>query len=243
MGPWSHEEDVETFRGDVDLSAAVTVIRDHELAFYDRYLRDEGNDWEERPPLELFVLGRNEWRGESEWPLAGHRAHAVLSCARGGRARPRRAALRRARRPLHVRPRGPRADDRRRQLGADDDAGRGAADPARPVGPARARGARRRALLHERRARRRPRGDRAGRDGALRGVEREGHRLLRPRLRRLSGRPLDLPHRGDHPRALPQLERGRQHRAARAGRGRRVPDPLLPARERASGGATASAST
>jgi uncharacterized protein len=71
MGPWSHEEEVETFRGDVDLSAGVTVIRDHELAFYDRYLRDEGNDWEERPPLELFVLGRNEWRAESEWPLPG----------------------------------------------------------------------------------------------------------------------------------------------------------------------------
>jgi len=71
IGPWSHEEEVETFRGDVDLSAGVTVIRDHELAFYDRYLRDDGNDWEERPPLELFVLGRNVWRGESEWPLPG----------------------------------------------------------------------------------------------------------------------------------------------------------------------------
>jgi hypothetical protein len=70
MGPWSHEEEVETFRGDVDLSAGVTVIREHELAFYDRYLRDAGNDWEERPPLELFVLGGNEWRAEREWPLA-----------------------------------------------------------------------------------------------------------------------------------------------------------------------------
>jgi len=71
MGPWSHEEDVETFRGDVELAAGVTVIRDHELAFYDRYLRDEGNGWDERPALELFVLGRNEWRGAGEWPLAG----------------------------------------------------------------------------------------------------------------------------------------------------------------------------
>jgi uncharacterized protein len=70
MGPWSHEEEVESFRGDVDLSAAVTVIRDHELVFYDRYLKDEANGWEERPPLELFVLGANEWRGEHEWPLA-----------------------------------------------------------------------------------------------------------------------------------------------------------------------------
>ena len=72
MGPWSHEEEVETFRGDVDLSAAVTVIRDHELVFYDRYLQaTRAMTGRTGRPLELFVLGRNEWRGESEWPLAG----------------------------------------------------------------------------------------------------------------------------------------------------------------------------
>jgi hypothetical protein len=71
MGPWSHEEEVETFRGDVDLSAGVTVVREHELAFYDRYLRDEANGWDERPPLELFVMGANEWRGAEQWPLPG----------------------------------------------------------------------------------------------------------------------------------------------------------------------------
>ncbi|HEX4521528.1 MAG TPA: CocE/NonD family hydrolase [Gaiellaceae bacterium] len=71
MGPWSHEEEVETFKGDVDLGqASVTVIRDHELVFYDRFLKDAANDWEDRPPLELFVMGANEWRGEHEWPLA-----------------------------------------------------------------------------------------------------------------------------------------------------------------------------
>jgi len=69
MGPWSHEEEVEAFRGDVDLSPALTVIREHELAFYDRFLKGESNDWDERPPLELYVLGANEWRGEHEWPL------------------------------------------------------------------------------------------------------------------------------------------------------------------------------
>ena len=71
MGPWSHEEEVETFRGDIDLSAAVTVIRDHELVFYERFLKDEDNGWDDRPPAELFVMGRNEWRGEREWPLPG----------------------------------------------------------------------------------------------------------------------------------------------------------------------------
>ena len=153
MGPWSHEEEVETFRGDVDLSAGVTVIRDHELAFYDRYLRDEGNDWEERPPLELFVLGRNEWRGESEWPLPGTEFTPFFLRSGGRLDRDVPRSDEQADR-YSVRPRGSRADDRRRQLGADDDAGRGAADPPRPLGPARARGARRRALVHERRARR-----------------------------------------------------------------------------------------
>jgi putative CocE/NonD family hydrolase len=71
MGPWSHEEEVETFRGDVDFGPqSVTVIREHELAFYDRFLKDEDGDWDARPPLELFVMGANEWRGEHEWPLA-----------------------------------------------------------------------------------------------------------------------------------------------------------------------------
>jgi putative CocE/NonD family hydrolase len=71
MGPWSHEEEVETFRGDVDFGPqSVTVIREHELAFYDRFLRDEDGDWDARPPLELFVMGANEWRGEDVWPLA-----------------------------------------------------------------------------------------------------------------------------------------------------------------------------
>jgi uncharacterized protein len=72
IGPWSHEEEVETFRGDVDFGPhSVTVIREHELAFYDRFLRDLDGDWDTRPPLELFVMGANEWRREREWPLAG----------------------------------------------------------------------------------------------------------------------------------------------------------------------------
>jgi putative CocE/NonD family hydrolase len=72
IGPWSHEEEVETFAGDVDFGrASVTVIREHELAFYDRYLRDEDNGWDDRPPLELFLMGANEWVGLEEWPPPG----------------------------------------------------------------------------------------------------------------------------------------------------------------------------
>lgn len=87
IGPWSHEEEVETFRGDVDLSAGVTVIREHELAFYDRFLKEEANGWDDRPPLELFVLGANEWRAEHEWPLARTEETALYLRAGGGLSR------------------------------------------------------------------------------------------------------------------------------------------------------------
>ncbi len=73
IGPWSHEEEIETFQADVDLSPALTVIRHHELAFFDRYLRDVDNGWESRPAAELYVLGSGRWRGEDEWPLPGTR--------------------------------------------------------------------------------------------------------------------------------------------------------------------------
>ena len=97
IGPWSHEEEVETFRGDVDLSPALTVIRDHELVFYDRFLKDVANDWDERPPAELYVLGANEWRGEREWPLA--RATPTAFHLRSGGALSRRRADGRTSRP------------------------------------------------------------------------------------------------------------------------------------------------
>ena len=242
IGPWSHEEEVETFTADIDLSPALTVIRDHELEFYDRYLKDVDNGWDARPPAELYVLGANEWRGESEWPLA--------------RTQPT---------PFHLRQSGGLSVDEPR---SDESADRYDYDPADPVPtiggvnsvltmtqgaetpirpgpdrPARARAPRRRARLHERAARERPRGRRPGRDGALRRVDGARHRLHRPALRRLSRRPLDLPHRGHHPRPLPRQPRGRVRRAARAGRGGRVPDSLLPGRERLQARATASGST
>ena len=117
MGPWSHEEEVETFRGDVDCGpASVTVIREHDLAFYDRYLKDEPNGWDDRPPLELFVLGANEWRAESEWPLA-------------------RTELT----PWYLHSRGPREHDERRRLalarppGNGEPADRYSYDPEDPV--------------------------------------------------------------------------------------------------------------
>ncbi len=71
MGPWSHEEEVETFRGDVDLGpGSVVSIREDELRWFDCWLKDVDTGLDDEPPLTVFVLGANEWRGEHEWPLA-----------------------------------------------------------------------------------------------------------------------------------------------------------------------------
>ena len=65
-------------------AASLTVIREHDLAFYDRYLKEVDNGWDDRPPLELFVLGANEWRGENEWPLPGTESTPWYLRAGGG---------------------------------------------------------------------------------------------------------------------------------------------------------------
>ena len=253
MGPWSHEEEVETFTGDVDLApASVTVIREHELVFYDRFLKEADNDWDERPPLELFVLGANEWRGEHEWPLArteftpwylgsGGRANTLAGDGTLGPGEPGAAS----RRPLLVRPGGSRADDRRRQLGADDDAGRRDADPARARATSACSSAATtcsvtRASVLDRDLE----VDRAGRDGALRRLEREGHRLHRAALATCipNGKSIFMTE-GIIRARYRNSARGRLGRAARAGRGGRVPDPLLPDRERVQARATGCGST
>ena len=62
--------------------------------------RDEGNDWEERPPPSSSSSAGTSG-GARRVAAAGHRADAVLPPVRRA-ALSRRAALRRARRPVHV---------------------------------------------------------------------------------------------------------------------------------------------
>jgi hypothetical protein len=70
IGPWTHEsvsqfEDVD-FGRDADFLKQIGVI----LTWYDYWLRGERNGVLDSGPITLFVMGRNEWRTETEWPLA-----------------------------------------------------------------------------------------------------------------------------------------------------------------------------
>ncbi len=140
MGPWSHEEEVETFtrrrrpvaRADRDPRPRARLLRP--------LPQGRGNGWDERPSAELYVLGANEWRGEHEWPLARHGVRRRATCGSGGALSLDAPRADEPGRPLRLRPGRSGADDRRRQLGADDDAGRADADPPGPDRPAGARG-------------------------------------------------------------------------------------------------------
>ena len=133
VGHWSHEEEIETFRGDVDLSAAVTVVRDHEQRSTTVTCATRANGRDDRPPLELFVLGRNDGSVRRARAAPGTELDAVLPCGAGrldrepagagepgDRYTPTRNVI-----PCR-RPRG--------QLGADDDAGRGPSRSSRARG-------------------------------------------------------------------------------------------------------------
>lgn len=72
MGPWSHEEESGRKIGDLDFGPeAESVVREHELRFYDHWLKGNDTGLGEEKPISLFTMGINKWRQVEEWPLPG----------------------------------------------------------------------------------------------------------------------------------------------------------------------------
>ncbi|MEE4107955.1 MAG: CocE/NonD family hydrolase, partial [Halieaceae bacterium] len=69
IGPWPHGWNASTITGEVDFGPAA-LINDEAmmLEWFDHYLK--GKPMPERAPVMIFIMGRNEWRAEQEWPLA-----------------------------------------------------------------------------------------------------------------------------------------------------------------------------
>jgi hypothetical protein len=70
VGPWDHEGSAEH----TDRAACVQLPRtaghrwDAYQAFFDHYLREEDNGFGRDGNVEVFTIGRNEWRHETAWP-------------------------------------------------------------------------------------------------------------------------------------------------------------------------------
>ena len=74
VGPWLHQPlpDPSAGNGYFGPSASGAAIDWHgmQLAWFDRWLRDEDNGVDTDPSAYIFVMGANQWRGEEVWPPA-----------------------------------------------------------------------------------------------------------------------------------------------------------------------------
>jgi putative CocE/NonD family hydrolase len=72
VGPWKHtSEQWDSKVGEVDFGPE--AHRDYYQTaddWFSHWLKGESNGVEEWPLIQLFVMGANRWRDESEWPLA-----------------------------------------------------------------------------------------------------------------------------------------------------------------------------
>jgi len=70
MGPWGHGISRDGKVGDLNFGKeSVVNLRDIQTKWFDHWLKDENTGANEWPPFSIFVMGRNEWRDEKEWPL------------------------------------------------------------------------------------------------------------------------------------------------------------------------------
>ncbi len=70
IGPWGHGPSQKF--GDVDFGpTAMRVQFDRELRWFDHYLKGIDNGIDKEPPIEIFYMGINRWKHESDWPIPG----------------------------------------------------------------------------------------------------------------------------------------------------------------------------
>jgi putative CocE/NonD family hydrolase len=71
MGPWTHGISRDGRVGSLDFGKDAVVDLDAiRNQWFEHWLKGEKTDVEEWPPYRIFVMGRNQWRDEHEWPLA-----------------------------------------------------------------------------------------------------------------------------------------------------------------------------
>ncbi|GEM_PF-6907562 len=74
MGPWSHGFNMSRTIGDIDFGREAVIDLDSViLRFFDRYLKGTDNGIEREDPVAVFVMGKNAWRREKDWPLPAAR--------------------------------------------------------------------------------------------------------------------------------------------------------------------------
>ena len=69
IGPWAHGVGRSKV-GELDFGPEAAMnLGQLQKKWFDYWLRDQDTGVEEWPAFQIFVMGENKWRGESEWPL------------------------------------------------------------------------------------------------------------------------------------------------------------------------------
>lgn len=70
IGPWGHGPSRKY--GDLDFGPdAVRTLFDYEVRWHDFHLKGIPNGIDREPPVQIFYMGINRWRGEQDWPVPG----------------------------------------------------------------------------------------------------------------------------------------------------------------------------
>ena len=75
IGPWAHirpyTAPTSGETGDIDFGPEARIeLHEYLPRWFDYWLKDIDTGVMNEPPVSLFVMGENRWRGEQEWPLA-----------------------------------------------------------------------------------------------------------------------------------------------------------------------------
>jgi len=71
IGPWGHAINAGRKLGEIDFGpAAVIDLNEILRRWFDHWLKGVDNGVDNEAPVRLFVMGRNEWVEEREWPIA-----------------------------------------------------------------------------------------------------------------------------------------------------------------------------
>ena len=81
IGPWTHGTVFRSTVGDLDFGLASSGyflnykgdVTDYHLSWFDATLKGREEALGGQPPVEVFVMGENRWRGYEEWPVPGSR--------------------------------------------------------------------------------------------------------------------------------------------------------------------------
>ena len=69
VGPWGHAS--LGWKDAGKDARTMTLFRDmFDLEWFDYWMRGKPNDAAQLPPVKIYVMGKNQWRDENEWPLA-----------------------------------------------------------------------------------------------------------------------------------------------------------------------------